>query len=162
MVSTTLLAQCARRVIGAGLAFAICALPTCGRLNKAAIRVNVFASMDTLVLMVGPLLHALLASTRIPGALHPVTCVLLEPALLHWQPLVCPHVPAVDMDSTTCILGSPPALCVRQALPLINLGLLFAGSVQQESSLLKGQPLVPIAWLEPILPLWVLLAYHCA
>jgi hypothetical protein len=122
----------------------------------------VSVSMDTLVPMVGPVLHALLASTRIPGALHPVTCVLLEPALLHLLLLALPPVPAVAMGSTTCILGSHPALYATQALPQINSGLLYAGSVQQESGLLRGQPLVPIAWLEPILPLWVLLAYHCA
>jgi len=124
--------------------------------------VNVFASMDTLVLMVGPVRHAPLASTRIAGEQHPVTCVLLEPALLHWQLPVFQPVLAVAMGSTTCILDSLPALCVMQALPQINSGPLFVGSVQQASGLLRGQPPVPIAWLEPILPLWVLPAYHCA
>ena len=118
--------------------------------------------MDTLVLMVGPVRHAPLASTRIAGEQHPVTCVLLEPALLHWQLPVFQPVLAVAMGSTTCILGSHPARYATQALPLISLDLLFVGFAQQESGLLKGQPLVPIAWLEPILPLWVLLAYHCA
>jgi len=162
MVSITPLAQCARRVIGAGLASGICALRTCGHPCRAVIKLTVFVSMGTLVPMGGPVLPAPLVNTRTPGVLPPATCVLLAQVLKLSLLPVFPRVPVVVMDSTTCMLDSPPVHFVTQALQPTFLLLPFVQLVYLVSGLLRVQLRVPTALQERIQLQWGLPVFLCA